>query len=116
MLAHLLAADAVGGARLDDERACRSAMTAFRTSLDGAPCISGDNSPTLLYYLGRDRLPHVAEPGDVRAWLAAHPGGFAIVEGTVSDLAPVLRGLPVRASWTSPRGRQGWVLLGPGVG
>jgi hypothetical protein len=111
------AADLLYAARVDVERSAAEPMRRFQAASAGAKLALIGKEPHTAIYLDRDNLEFTGDADAARQWLETHSGGYLVVEQDRDKPLPSpLAGLPVCARWQSPRGKQGWVLLGPGEG
>lgn len=100
----------------DGERSAESAMTRFAEIIGSSPVASLDRKATVLYYLGRDDVTLPADAEEARGFLSRTPNGYLVIQHEKGDVVPEpLSGAPVAAGWSSPSGRRGFLLLGPGL-
>lgn len=112
----LSAADVAWTLRRNPEESPAMAMRLFREAAAGAPLAVADREPPTVLALDRADLVFAAGPSGGRRFLEENPGGFLVVENDRREPLPEpLAGLRVHREWRSPSGRQGWVLLGPGL-
>lgn len=115
LIGSIAAADAFAGAALNPERSERAAMERFAARAQGAPIVTTDGSVSSLWYLDR-RDARIVTVAEAAAFLRREPDGFVIVEHDRGDVVPPeLAGAAIAERWTSPSGKRGHLLLGPGI-